>query len=247
MSTQTRLPVLFEDESMLAVNKPAGLLSLPDGYIPDAPDLLTVLQPSFGDLWIVHRLDRETSGVVVLARNEKAHAALNGQFENRQVSKVYHALVTGNPIWTERSISAPLRVDADRYHRTLIDQDEGKPAETSFKVLERFGRQSKRYTLVEAHPLTGRTHQIRVHLAALGVPVAVDALYGTKTPIMLSDIKRGYRGDPETERPLLERLGLHACQLTVQHPVTGESITFEAPYSRDIAATLNQLRKHAAA
>ena len=247
MSTQTRLPVLFEDESMLAVNKPAGLLSLPDGYIPDAPDLLTVLQPSFGNLWIVHRLDRETSGVVVLARNEKAHAALNGQFENRQVSKVYHALVTGNPIWTERSISAPLRIDADRYHRTLIDQDEGKPAETSFKVLERFGRQSKRYTLVEAHPLTGRTHQIRVHLAALGVPVAVDALYGTKTPIMLSDIKRGYRGDPETERPLLDRLGLHACQLTVQHPVTGESITFEAPYSRDIAATLNQLRKHAAA
>jgi RluA family pseudouridine synthase len=247
MSTQTRLPVLFEDESMLAVNKPAGLLSLPDGYIPDAPDLLTVLQPSFGDLWIVHRLDRETSGVVVLARNEKAHAALNGQFENRQVSKVYHALVTGNPIWTERSISAPLRIDADRYHRTLIDQEEGKPAETSFKVLERFGRQSKRYTLVEAHPLTGRTHQIRVHLAALGVPVAVDALYGTKTPIMLSDIKRGYRGDPETERPLLDRLGLHACQLTVQHPVTGESITFEAPYSRDIAATLNQLRKHAAA
>ena len=247
MSTQTRLPVLFEDESMLAVNKPAGLLSLPDGYIPDAPDLLTVLQPSFGDLWIVHRLDRETSGVVVLARNEKAHAALNGQFENRQVSKVYHALVAGNPIWTERSISAPLRVDADRYHRTLIDQEEGKPAETSFKVLERFGRQSKRYTLVEAHPLTGRTHQIRVHLAALGVPVAVDALYGTKTPIMLSDIKRGYRGDPETERPLLDRLGLHACQLTVQHPVTGESITFEAPYSRDIAATLNQLRKHAAA
>ena len=247
MSTQTRLPVLFEDESMLAVNKPAGLLSLPDGYIPDAPDLLTVLQPSFGDLWIVHRLDRETSGVVVLARNEKAHAALNGQFETRQVSKVYHALVSGNPIWTERSISAPLRVDADRYHRTLIDQDEGKPAETSFKVLERFGRQSKRYTLVEAHPLTGRTHQIRVHLAALGVPVAVDALYGTKTPIMLSDIKRGYRGDPETERPLLDRLGLHACQLTVQHPVTGEPITFEAPYSRDIAATLNQLRKHAAA
>lgn len=247
MSTQPKLPVLFEDESMLAVNKPAGLLSLPDGYIPDAPDLLTVLQPAFGDLWIVHRLDRETSGVVVLARNETAHAALNSQFENRQVSKVYHALTSGNPIWSERSISAPLRVDADRYHRTLIDQEEGKPAETSFKVLERFGRQSKRYTLVEARPLTGRTHQIRVHLAALGLPVAVDPLYGTKTPIMLSDIKRGYRGDPETERPLLDRLGLHACRLTVQHPVTGESITFEAPYSRDIAATLNQLRKHAAA
>ncbi len=247
MSTQTRLPILFEDESMLAVNKPAGLLSIPDGYIPDAPDLLTALQPSFGDLWIVHRLDRETSGVVVLARNEKAHAALNSQFENRQVSKIYHALVNGNPVWTERSISAPLRVDADRYHRTLIDQEAGKPAETSFKVLERFGRQFKRYTLVEARPLTGRTHQIRVHLTALGVPVAVDTLYGTKTPIMLSDIKRGYRGDPETERPLLDRLGLHACQLTVQHPLSGETITIEAPYSRDIAATLNQLRKHAAA
>jgi RluA family pseudouridine synthase len=246
MSTQPRLPVVFEDELLLVVNKPAGLLSLPDGYIPDAPDLLTVLQPTFGKLWIVHRLDRETSGVIVLARNEQTHAALNSQFENRLVSKVYHALINGNPVWDERTISAPLRVDADRYHRTIIDQDTGKAAETSFKVLERFGRQSKRYTLVEAHPLTGRTHQIRVHLAALGLPVAVDALYGTKTPIMLSDFKRGYRGDPETERPLLDRLGLHACRLTIQHPVTAESVTFEAPYSRDIAATLNQLRKHAA-
>jgi RluA family pseudouridine synthase len=247
MSTQSRLPILFEDESILVISKPAGLLSLPDGYDPDAPDLLAVLQPSFGDLWIVHRLDRETSGVIVLARNESAHAALNNQFENRQVKKVYHAITNGNPIWNERSISAPLRIDADRYHRTLIDQEVGKPAETSFKVLERFGRQAKRYTLVEASPLTGRTHQIRVHLAALGFPVAVDALYGTKTPIMLSDIKRGYRGDPETERPLLDRLGLHAFRLTLQHPKTGETLTFEAPYSRDIAATLNQLRKHASA
>ena len=232
---------------MLVVSKPAGLLSLPDGYVADAPDLLAVLQPTFGKLWIVHRLDRETSGVVALARNEQTHEALNSQFENRQVTKVYHALVNGNPVWNERSISAPLRVDADRHHRTLIDMDEGKPAETSFKVLERFGRSTRRYTLVEARPLTGRTHQIRVHLAALGVPVAVDTLYGTQTPILLSDIKRSYRGDVEEERPLLNRLGLHAYQLTLQHPLTGQSMTFEAPYPKDFTATLSQLRKHAAA
>jgi RluA family pseudouridine synthase len=246
MSTQSRLSVLYEDESILVVSKPAGLLSLPDGYIPDAPDLLAVLTPTYGDLWIVHRLDRETSGIVILARNAEAHANLNSQFEDRQVSKIYHALVNGNPLWDERSISAPLRVDADRSHRTIIDQEEGKPAETSFKVLERFGRQMKHYTLVEARPLTGRTHQIRVHLAALGFPVAVDALYGTKAPILLSDIKRSYRGDPETEQPLLGRLGLHACRLTLQHPVSGATLTWEAPYPRDLSATLNQLRKHAA-
>ncbi len=168
MSTQPKLPVLFEDESMLAVNKPAGLLSIPDGYIPDAPDLLTALQPSFGDLWIVHRLIAKPAAWSCWHERKSARA-LNSQFENRQVSKIYHALVNGNPVWTERSISAPLRVDADRYHRTLIDQEAGKPAETSFKVLERFGRQFKRYTLVEARRSLPHASNSRT-LTALGVP-----------------------------------------------------------------------------
>ncbi len=247
MCAKLRMPVVYEDEQLLVVNKPAGLPSLPDGYEPEAPDLTAVLRNAYGDLGVVHRLDRETSGVIALARNEQAHQALNDQFEARRVTKVYHALVTGSPVWDERSISAPLVVDADRHHRTIIDQEAGKPSETAFQVLERFGRGTRRYTLVEARPLTGRTHQIRVHLAALGVPVAVDALYGSATPIRLSEFKRDYRGDVEEERPLLGRLGLHALKLTLQHPVTGEAMTFEAPYAKDFSATLNQLRKHAIA
>ena len=111
--------------------------------------------------------------------------------------------------------------------------------------MERFARGAHRYTLIEALPETGRTHQIRVHLMTLGSPVAVDALYGQKTPILLSMIKRNYRGDVDEEFGLLERLGLHAFQLSIFHPETGVEMRFEAPYPKDITATLNQLRKHA--
>ncbi len=243
MCAKLRIPVLYEDSQLLLVNKPSGVLSLPDGYDPRSPVLAAVLRPTYGDLWVVHRLDRETSGVIALARNEQAHQKLNDQFETRQVVKVYHALVSGSPPWDEHSISAPLVIDADRHHRTLIDQQTGKPSETNFKVLERFARGKQHYTLIEAQPLTGRTHQIRVHLAALGIPVAVDVLYGSAKPVLLSELKRDYRGNVEEERPLLGRLGLHACQLTLRHPTTDQILTFDAPYPKDLAATLNQLRK----
>jgi RluA family pseudouridine synthase len=228
----------------VVVNKPAGLPTLPDGYEAASLHLVEALKPEFGALWVVHRLDRETSGVIALARNEEAHRSLNAQFESHKVSKVYHALVSGNPIWEQRTIAAPLRADGDRHHRTVIDAEGGKPATTTFRVLQRFGRGATRYALVEARPETGRTHQIRVHLAALGTPVAVDALYGTGAPILLSALKHQYRGAADTERPLLERLGLHAYQLTLCHPFTGKSMQFEAPYPKDFAATLNQLCKH---
>ena len=245
MGTRPKVNILFSDHALLVVNKPAGVPTLPDGYDAGNPDLVALLESEFGHLWVVHRLDRETSGVIVLARDEESHRALNTQFESRVVTKVYHALVNGNPAWTERTIAAPLRPDADRHHRTLIDPENGKPAVTAFRVLERFGHGDARYALVEARPETGRTHQIRVHLMALGTPVAVDALYGSPTPILLSAIKKQYRGDVETERPLLDRLGLHASLLEIQHPFTGNMLQIEAPYPKDIAATLNQLRKHA--
>jgi RluA family pseudouridine synthase len=247
MGSKIKVPVLFADEALLVVNKPAGLTSLPDGYDGDSPHLVDVLKPEFGRLWIVHRLDRDTSGVIALARDEVAHQSLNAQFESRAVHKVYHALVVGHPSWNERTISAPLLVDADRHHRTIVDDAEGKPAVTSVRVLERFGRGKLRFTLVEAMPETGRTHQIRVHLAALGIPVAADKLYGNGRPILLSSFKSDYRGDLEEERPILGRVGLHAFRLGLTHPVTGEPAQFEAPYPKDFGATLNQLRKHAGA
>jgi RluA family pseudouridine synthase len=233
--------VLHQDEDLLVVNKPTGLLVLPDGYDLDTPHLKSILSPSYGDLWILHRLDRHTSGLVVLARNSDAHRTLNSQFERRQVVKCYHALTVGCPDWTERTINLRLRIDGDRRHRTVIDARRGKPSSTHFQLLEPYAR----YALIEAAPRTGRTHQIRTHLAAIGFPILADDLYGGGRGLYLSQIKPNYlHGTRKPERPLLDRLGLHAYSLRFAHPTTGENLEFRAPYPKDFAAALRQLRKY---
>jgi RluA family pseudouridine synthase len=248
MKSKLDLPVLYVDDDLLVVSKPSGLPTLPDGYDADSPFLAGLLEPAYGPVWVVHRLDRDTSGVVVLARNAEAHRALNEQFQEREVAKVYHALVAGHPVWQERDVSAPLRIDADRHHRTLVDLEAGKPSVTRFRALEQFLSGSLRFTLVEAMPRSGRMHQIRVHLVTLGLPVVADRLYGDGQPLLLSSIKGKYRlhADEEEERPLLGRLGLHALRVAISHPADGQTRVFEAPYPKDFAAALNQLRKHAA-
>lgn len=233
--------LLWQDDHILVVNKPAGLLSIPDGYDPDLPHLQSTFEPIFGRLWMVHRLDRDTSGVVLLARNEQAHREICLKFERQQVTKIYHALVVGSPDWDKRTAEQPLRTNGDRQHRTVIDYQRGKNANTKFSVLERFGR----YTLIEAKPTTGRTHQIRVHLKAVGIPVVADGLYGEADSLLLSVIKVGYRfGKHRKERPLLDRLGLHARSLTLEHPISRKEMCFEAPYAKDIAVTIRQLRRY---
>ncbi len=237
--------VLWSDETLLAVNKPAGVLVIPSAHEPGS-DLLAGLQPVLGRLWVVHRLDRDTSGVLVLARSAEAHRALNGQFASHTVTKCYHALVRGVPLWEEKRVELRLRVNGDRRHRTAVTDatrghTPGKPAVTCLRVIERLWQ----YTLIEAIPLTGRTHQIRAHLAALGLPIVADPLYGGAV-LLLSAIKSEYRGSKEPERALLSRLALHALTLELQHPVTQEPLKFVAPYPKDLSSALRQLRKYAA-
>ena len=239
LSQVPQIDVLYEDNAFIVVNKPAGITSIPDGFHPDDPDLVAVLEPALGKLWIVHRLDKDTSGAIIFARDEETHRTLSLQFEARDVSKAYHALVHGTPDWAERTVNAPLRVNADRQHRTLVDHTIGKPATTNFRVLEKY----RRFALLEAQPETGRTHQIRVHAKFLGLPIVCDGVYGDPKPLVLSQIKPGYRSSAHEERPLIDRLALHAFQLEVTHPQTQERMSFEAPYPKDLRAAVNQLGK----
>lgn len=215
---------LFSDDSLLVVSKPAGLLSIADGYDQSLPYVGSILEPSFGRLWVVHRLDKETSGAMVLARSAEAHARLNQQFAEHQTIKRYHALIVGTPDWPSRKVDLPLRSNVGRRKRTAVDDARGKQAVTRLQVLERYPG----YTLLEARPETGRTHQIRAHLFAVGFAILSDPLYGS------GDIS-----------PLIGRLALHAHSLTFQHPHTGQECCFEAPYPADFEQALSQLRQMA--
>lgn len=202
------------------VNKPAGLLVIPGGY-GEEENLRQMLEPVYGRVWIVHRLDRHTSGVLVIARTADAHKSLNTQFEKHYVRKTYHALVNGVPQWNHTTIDRPLQPNGDRRHRTVVSE-KGKPSWTEVQVLERFTD----CTLVEAIPKTGRTHQVRAHLAASGYPIVSDRLY------------RGQTLDSRS----IDRTALHALSIEFDHPITGQALRFEAPYPVDMARTLKQLR-----
>jgi RluA family pseudouridine synthase len=217
----SRLPeILYCDSALLACNKPAGLLSIPDGYDPKKPHLRMILESQYGRLWIVHRLDKDTSGVILLARTAAAHRTLNTQFAQNLVEKTYRAIITGLPSWDEKTVDAPLRAGAGRRKRTIIDPERGKPAVTEFHILARF----QAYAFVEARPHTGRTHQIRAHLYSLGHPVLADPLYGESAP-----------------SKHIQRLALHAHTLTLQHPDSAKRMTFMAPLPPDLEAALRQL------
>ncbi|HZM20401.1 MAG TPA: RNA pseudouridine synthase [Anaerolineales bacterium] len=213
------MTILYKDESILVVDKPAGLPVLPDGWEQDTPYLLKMLEEDHGKLWVVHRLDKTTSGVMVFARDAETHRALNTQFENHEAEKVYHAIVEGNPKWNEKIAKHPLRVNVGHRHRTAVDDKYGKPSETRFKVITRHPTSA----LVEAKPMTGRTHQIRVHAYALGHPLLGDTLYSAE------------------ETDVIARPALHAYSLTIH--MNEEHRTFKVPYPDDFRMALERLKR----
>jgi len=211
---------LYLDNAIIVVDKPAGLAVLPEGWEPDAPYLVRQLEDEFKRVWVVHRLDKVTSGVMIFARSAEAHRALNIQFEQHHIGKVYHAICNGNPKWDEHTARHPLRVNVGHSHRTVVDHSHGKPSETHFKVLKRYGIAA----LLEAVPASGRTHQVRVHAYALGHPLLGDTLYSAP----LSDA--------------IQRPALHALSLTLTHPTSGQPMTFEAAYPDDFSEAVNKLQ-----
>lgn len=231
--------ILYSDDAILAIDKPSGWLSIPDRWDLDAPVVLHALSKEQGTLFPVHRIDKDTSGVLVFARTAQAHRALNDQFSTRAVEKVYFAIAHGEPAEDRWEIRLALRADGDREHRTIVDAAKGKSAATVFEVVERF----RGFAFIKAMPETGRTHQIRVHLAASNMTIVADPLYGDGAPLLLSEIKRKWKGDAYEERPLMARTALHAAQVALTHPARGEKIVIEAPLPRDFKATLAQLRK----
>jgi RluA family pseudouridine synthase len=234
MARDFHVPIIWRDEDLLVIDKPAGLLSVPDGYDPALPYIKSELEPEFGSLWIVHRLDRQTSGVMVLARNPQAHRHLNYQFQERQVKKIYHAIVLGDPPWEQKLIKLPLRIDGDRQHRTVVDKRNGIPAITNLRVLERF----RTCCLVEAAPMTGRRHQIRAHLTAEGAPILGDELYGKS---MASKLTEADYSIGDNQKLPITRLALHAWSIYISHPNSAEAQTFQAPYPADFVASLEHV------
>ena len=233
-----KLSILFENDSFIVLDKPAGLLSVPDREGRES-SLKSILREHYGNIFVVHRLDRDTSGVIVFAKDEATHRYLSGIFEERAVEKIYQGIVQGTLPQPQGSIDQPIMEHPAKPGVMVINR-RGKTALTDYQVLEELTH----YSLVQFRIHTGRTHQIRVHMQALGHPIVCDEFYGDGRPVFLSSVKRNYKlsKSEEHERPILSRLALHSQSLAFTD-AAGTSHRFEAPLPKDMRALLQQLRK----
>ena len=240
--------IVYEDDVFTVVNKPPGLVTHPakgnwTGTLVNALQFhFDTLSTVGGDNrpGIVHRLDRDTSGLLIVAKDDKAHRELARQFEARTIQKEYLALVYGAPSRDSDFIEKPLGMHPTNREKVAIRliEDGGKEAVTFYEVLERFDG----YALVRCKPKTGRTHQIRVHLAHIGHPILADKAYSGRSAFTLGDLLGP--DHPQADQILLSRQALHAHSLHLQHPITGEPIDFHAPLPDDMAEALAALRAH---
>ncbi len=231
------IEILFKDQDLLIVNKPAGITVIPERYDTQALNLVELLKKQYASIYNLHRLDKETTGIVAFGLDPEHSQIMHTMIEAEHSTKTYHAIVTGIPSWQEFECHQALLIDGDRLHRSVPGKH-GKPCWTSFKVLEKYSR----HCLVEARLHTGRTHQIRAHAAFIGYPVVADSLYGG-TPLLASKINSSWKGDKFEERPLINRCALHAFSLVINPVADQQALSFEAPYPKDLRASLSQLRK----
>jgi len=221
------MQIIYEDKSILVINKPSGILSIADGYDKTVPYLRSILEPEFGRLWIVHRLDKETSGVMILAKSASSHKKLNQQFSEHLINKQYFALVFGHCPDRFQNASA-LLVNGDRRHRTVVDLQNGKTALTEFSLVEYL---KNGISHISAFPKTGFSHQIRAHLFYLGYPILGDHLYCTPDSENLS---RNLK---------INRVALHAYSVTFLHPETRNKITLYADIPPDFSSWLDTCKE----
>jgi 23S rRNA pseudouridine1911/1915/1917 synthase len=229
--------IILETEDVIAINKPSGLLSIPD-RTQSEPSLKDFLIQEYNYIFTVHRLDRETSGIIVFAKHEEAHKQLSQLFEGREVAKYYYGLVNGVPVPPEGSIDIPI-MEHFAKNGKMIGHAKGKPSLTDYQVLENF----KIYSWIKFRIHTGRTHQIRVHMQSIGHPIVCDELYGNPEPVYISRLKRHYHLSKNEleEQPILKRLALHSALL--EFTFNDKAYSLEAPLPKDLRALLQQLRK----
>ena len=248
------ISICHEDDHLLALDKPAGLLSSPDRYDPARPNLMKLLHAGIerGAPWArarhlsylmnAHRLDFETSGVLLLAKDKPTLVKLADLFGSEKPFKTYVALVQGVPPKPAFEVNAALAPHPVKLGLVRVDPKNGRHSRSTFEVAETFSG----YSLLQCQPLTGRTHQLRVHLKHAGFPIVGDALYGG-SPLLLSRLKSGYRLKPhQSDRPLISRVALHSEHLSLPHPVTGGRVDISAPWPRDLAVAVKYLRRYAA-
>lgn len=229
--------ILFENDDYIVVNKPHSVSTLDERNADNPNSILRLAKEYSDDAQVAHRLDKETSGAIAIAKNPEAYRHLAMQFEHREVKKRYHAVVEGIHNFEDISVYLPILPLKDGMVK--IDRQLGKIAETIFNSL----RVYKSHTLVECQPITGRMHQIRIHLTCLKAPIVSDELYGGSM-LYLSTLKKKFNLKNDTEeQPLIKRVALHAYSLTFTL-LDGSPVTIEAPYPKDLEVLVKQLEKN---
>ncbi len=234
-----KIETLFENDDYIILNKPSGLLSIPDHYA-NPNNLRDLLSREHKDIFVVHRIDKDTSGCIVYAKNAEAHKHASMAFENHEVSKEYQTIIHGQLSEKSGTVKQKLAPHPSKQNIVVVNNNYGKEAITDYEVVEEF----KSYSLVSCKIQTGRMHQIRVHMEYLGHPILCDPFYSASTEFFISSIKRRYNlaKDELNERPILKRLALHAHKLSFKD-IKGNTIEAQAELFKDMRASIQQMRK----